>query len=127
MIATLAVVAVLASSASPVSPDSRYDAGIPTLEVVTGHPVGTQISTPAEIAAYVEALAAAAPDRTELVTYATSEEGRPLHVLAIGSAERMASRYASIWASVAPAGRTAASTAARPAARPAAPMSHCRR
>ncbi len=90
MIATLAVAALLASSASPVSPETRYDGAIPTLEKITGHAVGAHISTPAQITAYVEALAAAAPDRTELVTYATSEEGRPLHVLAIGSAETMA-------------------------------------
>jgi hypothetical protein len=90
MIATLAVVAVLASSASPVSPETRYDATMPTLETITGHPTGAHISTPAQITAYFEALAAAAPDRTELVTYAISEEGRPLQVLAIGSAERMA-------------------------------------
>jgi hypothetical protein len=90
VITTLAVVAVLASSVSPVSPETRYDAAIPTLEDITGHPVGAHIATPAQIAAYLEALAAAAPERTELVTYATSEEGRPLHVLAVGSAERMA-------------------------------------
>jgi hypothetical protein len=90
MITPLAVAAVVAVSTSPVSPGSRYDPDIPTVAQITGHAVGSHISTPAEIAAYVEALARAAPDRTELVTYATSEEGRPLHLLAIGSAERMA-------------------------------------
>ena len=89
MITSLALAAVLAS-AQPVSPDTRYDSLIPTLEEVVGHATGAQITTPAQIAAYLEALAAAAPDRTELVTYATSEEGRPLQVLAIGSPERMA-------------------------------------
>jgi hypothetical protein len=90
MITPLAVAALVTISASPVSPETRYDPDIPTLAQITGHAVGAHVSTPAEIAAYVEALATAAPDRTELVTYATSEEGRPLHVLAIGSAERMA-------------------------------------
>ena len=89
MIAPLAVAALLAS-ASAVSPDTRYDPTIPTQEQVIGHAVGDQISTPAEIVAYFEALVAAAPDRTELATYAHSEEGRPLQVLAIGSPERMA-------------------------------------
>ncbi len=90
MIANLALAAVLAASAASVSPDTRYDPAIPTLEQVIGHAAGTRITTPAQMAAYIEALAEAAPDRTELVTYATSEEGRPLQVLAIGSAERMA-------------------------------------
>ena len=90
MLRILAVVAVLALSASTVSPQTRCDSEIPTLEETTGQALGTHISTPAEIAAYAEALAAAAPDRTELVNYATSEEGRPLFVLVIGSAETMA-------------------------------------
>ncbi len=89
MIASLTVAFLLASS-SPVSPETRYDPAIPTLQEVVGHALGAQISTPAEIVAYVEALAAAAPDRTTLVTYATSEEGRPLQVLAIGSPGRIA-------------------------------------
>jgi hypothetical protein len=89
MITSLALVAVLASAVE-VSPDTRYDARIPTLEQAVGHATGEQISSPAQIAAYLEALAAAAPDRTHLVTYAVSEEGRPLHLLAIGSPERMA-------------------------------------
>ena len=67
MIAPLAAVALLAS-ASAVSPDTRYDPAIPTQEQVIGHAVGDQISTPAEIVAYFEALAAAAPNRTELAT-----------------------------------------------------------
>ncbi len=89
MITSLALVAALAS-ATPASPETRYDAGIPTLEQVVGHATGEQISSPAQIAAYLETLAAAAPDRARLTTYATSEEGRPLQVLAIGSADRMA-------------------------------------
>lgn len=89
MIGSLTLVTLLAS-ASPVSPGTRYDSAVPTLQDVIGHTLGAQISTPAEIVAYVEALAAAAPDRTTLLTYATSEEGRPLQVLAIGSPERIA-------------------------------------
>jgi len=38
----------------------------------------------------MEALHAAAPDRTRLIRYAESWEGRPLVVMVIGSAERMA-------------------------------------
>ena len=69
MIANLALAAVLAASAASVSPDTRYDPAIPTLEQVTGHAAGTRISTPAQMAAYVEALGEAAPDRTEPVNY----------------------------------------------------------
>jgi hypothetical protein len=87
---TLATLAAAAGPRMPVAADTRYDERIPTLEQVVGHAVGDAISTPAEIGVYLEALAKAAPDRTSLVTYAHSEEGRPLHVLAIGGAERMA-------------------------------------
>jgi hypothetical protein len=90
MVTTLATLALLASAVSPVSPGTSYDPAIPALDQVTGHPFGERIATPDEIDAYLEALAAAAPDRTELLTYATSEEGRPLKVLVIGSPERMA-------------------------------------
>ena len=89
MITSLAVAALLAS-VSPVSPGTSYDSRIPTLEQVVGHAAGAQISSPEQITEYLKALADAAPDRTRLVQYATSEEGRPLHVLAIGSPERMA-------------------------------------
>lgn len=88
MIVSLALVTVLASAA-PVSPDTRYDPAVPTLKDVVGHELGERISTPDQIVRYFKALAAAVPDRTQLVTYATSEEGRPLVVLAVGSAERM--------------------------------------
>jgi hypothetical protein len=67
-----------------------YDPAIPTLEAVVGHKPGAGITTPAEIAQYLDALAKAAPERTQLVKYATSWEGRPLHYLMVGSRERMA-------------------------------------
>ena len=51
---------------------------------------GDAITTPDEIGRYLEALAKAAPDRTRLVKYATSWEGRPLHYLVVGSPERIA-------------------------------------
>ena len=93
MFTTLILAAATLASGGPrmpVDPDIRYDERIPTLEQVTGHAVGDEITSPEGIAAYLAALAAAAPDRTSLVTYARSEEGRPLHLLAIGSPTRMA-------------------------------------
>ena len=72
------------------SPGTSYDPAIPTLEQVVGHDFHEEITPPDEIAAYLAALAEAAPERARLVEYARSYEGRPLHVLVIGSAERMA-------------------------------------
>ena len=71
-------------------PNTTYDPEIPTLDRVVGHRPGDAITTPDEIGRYLEALAKAAPDRTRLVKYATSWEGRPLHYLIVGSKERIA-------------------------------------
>jgi hypothetical protein len=89
MLAVLTLAAALAVP-SPVGPETRYDPDIPTLKQVVGHGLGEEITSPDEIAAYLKALAAAAPDRARVVEYARSEEGRPLHVIAIGSPARMA-------------------------------------
>ncbi len=70
-------------------PGATYDAGIPTIKSVLGHDFGEEVSAPEEIAIYLRALAAAAPDRTRLVEYARTWEGRPLHVLAIASPARI--------------------------------------
>ncbi len=85
----LSMQTVPAPQAPPLAPGTRYDPQIPTLTQVVGHDVAEEISTPEEIVLYVKALAAAAPDRTRLVEYARSWEGRPLYVLAIGSPDRI--------------------------------------
>src|SRR5262245_19754436 len=84
------LLALLLTAPPELAPGARYDAAIPTLKSVVGHQSGEEISSPEQILAYLKALAAAAPDRTRLVQYATSWEGRPLHALAVGSPERMA-------------------------------------
>ncbi len=89
MLAILTLAAALAVP-SPVGPETRYDPSIPTLKQVVGHDLGEEITSPDQIGAYLSALAAAAPDRARVVEYARSEEGRPLHVLVIGSPERVA-------------------------------------
>lgn len=71
-------------------PDARYDADIPTHEQVLGYPPGARISSPEALNDYLTALAAAAPERTHLVEYARSWEGRPLSYLVIGSAANIA-------------------------------------
>ncbi len=74
----------------PLAPDVRYDPAIPTLMQVVGHDVRDQITTPDQIVRYFDALHGAAPDRTKLIRYAVSWEGRPLVVMVIGSKERIA-------------------------------------
>ena len=80
----------LAAAPQGLAPNTTYDPAIPTLESVIGHRPGDAITTPDEIGRYLDALAKAAPDRTRLVKYATSWEGRPLHYLIVGSPERIA-------------------------------------
>ena len=70
-------------------PGTTYDTGIPTIKSVLGHEFGEEVSAPEEITSYLKALAAATPDRTRLIEYARTWEGRPLHVLAIASPARI--------------------------------------
>ncbi|HSG46304.1 MAG TPA: M14 family zinc carboxypeptidase [Longimicrobiales bacterium] len=74
----------------PFVPGTRYDPAIPTLESVVGHAIREEITSPGELVAYFRALADAAPDRTLLVEYGQSWEGRPLVALLVGSPENMA-------------------------------------
>ncbi len=71
-------------------PGTLYDPDIPTLEEVVGHDFGEEVTHPDDVVRYFEALAEAAPERTHLIRYAETWEGRPLMVMVIGSAERMA-------------------------------------
>ncbi len=71
-------------------PGAVYEPAIPTIKSVLGHDFGEQISSPEQIRLYLTALTAAAPDRTRLVEYARTWEGRPLHLLAIAAPERIA-------------------------------------
>ena len=71
------------------APGTRYDPAIPTLEEVVGHDFTDEVTHPDDIVRYFEALAEAAPDRTRLIRYAESWEGRPLVAMVIGSAARM--------------------------------------
>ncbi len=74
----------------PLAPGVKYDRAIPTLRQVLGHDSGEKITTPDEIVQYLKALQTAAPDRTRLVEYARTWENRPLYVLVVSSAERIA-------------------------------------
>ncbi len=68
----------------------NFDPAIPTLTQSVGHAPGTRITSPDQAYVYLKALAAAAPERTRLVQYATSWEGRPLYYLVISSAQNIA-------------------------------------
>ncbi len=92
MLSTLALAFLLQVPApqQPLSPGTRYDPDIPTVEQVTGHDVREYVTPPDQIVRYMEALAKAAPERTRLIRYATSWEGRPLVMLLVGSQEHIA-------------------------------------
>lgn len=77
-------------SAADLWPGTSYDPAIPRLTAVVGHDSGDEITSPEGIALYLRELHRAAPDRTRLVEYARSWEGRPLHLLVIGAPERIA-------------------------------------
>jgi Zinc carboxypeptidase len=85
----LLCLATVALSAQGLAPDVTYDPSFPTLKAVVGHEPGAAITTPDQIGRYLEAIVKAAPDRTKLVQYATTWEGRPLHYLIVGSKERI--------------------------------------
>ena len=72
------------------APGTRYLSTIPTLQQVVGHKPGERITTPGQIGQYLRALHEAAPDRTRLIRYGQTWERRDLHVLVIGSPQRMA-------------------------------------
>ena len=89
--ATLVAAPALAQTAEePFWPGAQYDPKIPTLQQVVGHAPGTEITTPDQIGVYLRALAQAAPERTRLVEYARTWEGRPLWLLVVGNADRIA-------------------------------------
>jgi hypothetical protein len=77
------------ASAQPLWPGAKYDPKIPTVKSVLGYDVGEEITPPDGLIAYLKALTAAAPDRTRLVQYARSWEGRPLYLMVIGSPDRL--------------------------------------
>ena len=79
-----------AAAPAPFAPGVRYDDTIPTLEKVLGHVPGAAITPPDGVITYLKALAQAAPARARLIEYGRTWEGRPLVVLAIASAERIA-------------------------------------
>jgi hypothetical protein len=89
----LMLIAMLAA-APPVAAQSfaqgQFDPAIPTLTAIVGHAPGARITSPDQAYAYLKALTEAAPDRTRLVQYAVSWEGRPLYYLVLSAPANMA-------------------------------------
>ncbi|HKQ76295.1 MAG TPA: M14 family metallopeptidase [Blastocatellia bacterium] len=69
------------------APGAQYDGRIPTLKQVAGHDFGQRVTTPEDIIRYLKALNGAAPDRTKLIKYAESWEGRELYAIIIADAD----------------------------------------
>ncbi|MBL9077732.1 MAG: peptidase M14 [Planctomycetes bacterium] len=73
----------------PFAPGVTYDPAIPTLEQVTGHAPGAEVSSHADVERYLRALAAASP-RIRLVDYGASWEGRTLWYAIVGAPVQVA-------------------------------------
>src|SRR5215510_1028523 len=71
------------------APGAQYDARIPSLKQVAGRDFGQRVSSPEEIVRYLKALNEAAPDRTKLIKYAETWEGRELYAIIIADADRI--------------------------------------
>ena len=90
LLLTIAVAGPATAQDEPFWPGATYDPAIPTLRQVVGHEPGAEVTPPEQIGRYLEALQRAAPDRTRLVEYARSWEGRPLWLFVVGSPQRIA-------------------------------------
>ncbi len=71
------------------APGARYDSSIPSLKQAAGYDFGERVTPPEEIIRYLKTLSEAAPDRTRLIKYAESWEGRALHALIIANPDRI--------------------------------------
>ncbi|MCC7376050.1 MAG: hypothetical protein IT581_15435 [Verrucomicrobiales bacterium] len=70
-------------------PGTTYSTNVPSLADLLGFPGGERAVTSAEIDKCLKAWATALPDRTRLVEYARSHEGRPLHYLILTSPKNL--------------------------------------
>ena len=85
----LALPVSVAPAQDAATPSGVHDPSIPTLEQVVGHDFGEEISSHAQVEAYLQAVAAASP-RVELVTFGESWEGRRLWYAIVGEPELLA-------------------------------------
>jgi len=71
-------------------PEAAHDPAIPTIETAIGHSPANRLTRPEEAVRYLEALAAAAPDRMKLYRYGKTWEGRELVYAVISAPENIA-------------------------------------
>ena len=71
-------------------PGAKYDPAIPTLKQVLGHDPGEVITPPDRWRSTCRRCRRRRPTRTRLIEYARTWEGRPLWLMVIGSADRIA-------------------------------------
>jgi hypothetical protein len=86
--ATLLLLFALGTFAQPKFeywPGASYDPAVPTLKKVLGYDFGDRISSHANIVRYLNALAAAEPNRVKVMDYGRTWEGRELVYAVIGS------------------------------------------
>jgi hypothetical protein len=69
---------------------AQMDPRVPTPEKVLGFRIGDRFATHSEVAAYVRAVAAAAPDRVRVETYGKTPEGRDLLLVVVTAPENLA-------------------------------------
>ncbi len=86
------VAAAHVAAAAPVTawPGVAYDSAVPAPEQVLGFGLGERFTTHTDVRRYLQALAAALPDRTRLVDYGRSWQDRELSYLVIGSTGNLA-------------------------------------
>ena len=70
-------------------PGVTYDESVPTLESVVGHSWGEEISSHAQMVSYIQTLADHSR-KVRLREYGRTWEGRPLHLLVVGSERNLA-------------------------------------
>lgn len=78
------------TGAPPLITGATFDPAVPTVRAVLGYESGQQITRPADVRRYFDALAAHAPDRVVIGEYGRTHEGRPLWWAAVGSARNIA-------------------------------------
>src|SRR4029077_1132616 len=66
-------------------PGTTYDSKVPTVRQVLGYEPGDKVTNHAGLVKYMDALAAAAPNRIKVFEYGESWEGRKLIYAAVGS------------------------------------------
>jgi hypothetical protein len=81
----LAVAPLYAQKPFEFWPGTSYDSKIPTFRQVLGYDAGDRVTSHAGIVRYMEALAAAAPNRLKVFDYGETWEGRKLIYAALGS------------------------------------------